>query len=209
MTRRSRVVVLFIAFLPTVVLAGHEKGNGGGAWVCEDTQNNLRWVELADLDVGRELGFNIPVGSHGSEEEWMAKVHGKLRELDPSSDREFEIEVNRIKKAVSFTDSSVIGFVRDSILPPAWPKSFTCAGGFPQYQLVARYSEYGTLYVDRRLFAALDPMNRAALWTHEAMYAICRKRFGDTMVDRARLLTAVLLSPESLGRYRSLFLRAP
>lgn len=179
--------------------SGHEIGNGGGAWVCQDNTSlsPIRWVKLVDLYEGRvEFGLNIP---NIANRDYLAIIDTILVErLLPSNEFLYSAVKNRleiVKKSLVKVDAD-LEIVDDALFRIRPPKK-DCVGGVISYVQLANFTNYGKILIQKAVFedSQFGALDKAALMIHESVYLFLR---GDHSIEknsaRARRIVGLLFS---------------
>lgn len=177
--------LIFLLLLPLISFAG-EKGNGGYAIVCRDNTGHITSAELLDIYEGRVLYKRSYAVDMNSTEELM--------ELAKTRIGEYGSFLNKLNKELSLINQNLIFIPNGNELEPtddAFPpiKKKGC-----QFEQLANYTNLGEVLVSQEIFDHLDNVNKAALFIHEAVYAIRRKAVGDTTSQVSRRIVAHLMA---------------
>lgn len=177
--------LFFLLFLPLMSFAG-EKGNGGYAIVCRDNNNQITSAELLDIYEGRVLYKRSYAVDMNSTDE--------LIELAKTRIGDFGSFLNKLNKELSFINQNLIFIPNGNELEPtddAFPpiKKKGC-----QFEQLANYTNLGEVLISQEIYDHLDNINKAALFIHEAVYAIRRKAVGDETSQVSRRIVAHLMA---------------
>ncbi len=186
------------------LLAADRVGNGGFAHVCRDTRGRITSARLLDL---WETNSLRPHSSSAPVETQIENALKKLQTFSPNAYRVVTYRYNIIKNAVVKTPRPLS--MTEDAFPPYEP-----ARGC-KYEQVARFepvlTETGTsgLRINSEIYDSprFSNSDRAALFVHEAVYLVDRLRNQATNSQRARTLTAHLMSQSRVpNAVRMLFL---
>lgn len=186
-----------------VLLGAHpahaeKTGNGGGAWVCRESNGAIRWSQLVDLfEAENEFGLNLSTFT-GQVRDVVAQVQYRIHQAD----RKFADELAPYLQKLAHLEPNppqvthvedVLKTIDDSLyrLEPA-PRR--CAGGALKFEQVANYKVSGQILVQADLFASLPIAHRAALVLHEAIYAYRRELAEDQNSVATRRLVGLIFS---------------
>jgi hypothetical protein len=183
-------VLSLVGFAPSVY-AGAASSGGGKAVVCRDAGKKITSVELLDLFEGR-VTYGLSIFAPGPTVEKSLQVVQNKLQLTFENFISFDSGRNLISKAV-----------RDfRLLPPGvglkpvndadevvLPNSKDCT-----LEQLAFYQDNQILLVDQEIWSAMDVVNQAALFVHEAVYRLERSMAGATNSRHARKIVAHLFS---------------
>lgn len=193
-------IATMMVFLATTPLfaGGTESGggNGGGAWVCRDSNGGIRWAELVDLYEGRkEFDLRIEKYNRTPVEQQIDIIREKIRKGEPTAYALLDDYIQQVKGALKVMPDKQVGIVtlRDSLYR-VYPKPEACPDGKVDYEQLANYTSYGTIIVDQEIWEKLSLTDRTALYIHEALYALLRDKKKATDSTEARRLTGYLFS---------------
>lgn len=174
-----------LLLLPLLSFAG-EKGNGGYAIVCRDNSGEITSAELLDIYEGRVLykrSYAVDMNSTS-----------ELIEVAKSRIGDYGSFLNKLNKELSLINQNLIFIPNGNELEPtddAFPpiKKKGC-----QFEQLANYTNIGEVLVSQEIYDNLDNVNKAALFIHEAVYAIRRKAVGDENSQISRRIVAQLMA---------------
>lgn len=160
-------------------------GNGGVGVVCRDSQGKVLNVQLLDIFEGENLGEN-PLTYPTGDLDVDARIQlVKLRMAsNPRFLRAFQTKLARVKEKILILRKEELGLTPTNDAFPALYKK-DCA-----FEQVANAMPDGWIRVDRELWPHLDPLNLAALYVHETVYAVA----GGANSTRSRRLTMHVLA---------------
>jgi hypothetical protein len=191
---KSNISLIFALFASLSAFSAHAEkvGNGGVAVVCRNLDGKITDAELLDLFEGRnQLSLTFPNRSLGIDLE--IDIAKTKMVSNPIFLSHFQNEVSSLKAAITFLPRG-IGLEPTNDAFPIINKR-GC-----KFENVANYSNDGKVYIDSEIFDILSPINQAALYIHEAVYALARKTAEETSSIRARKMTAyILASTSNLG----------
>lgn len=178
-------LMMILVMASTTTYAGNEAGNGGVSVVCRDVNKRIIKAELLDIFEGREL-YNLKFGNQNLNlETIVGLVQLKLIKY-PDSLVKMQEELDLIEKKIVF--------IREGIeLNPtndAFPVISLKGCGFEQ---VANYTKDGDLFISKEIYDSFDVHHKAALYVHEAVYAM-RRKLGDKDSRLSRQITAHLMA---------------
>lgn len=201
----------FLILSSTLILsinawAGTEtnSGNGGGVWVCQnsDALRTIRWLSLVDFYEGRNeseafYGTQLEIpeikGRNYLEIVGQIMIH-RLRGVHEGLYKVVNAELDKVKANMVMVTSDLA--IVDDALYRIRPSQRECRNGIISYLQLANYTSYGKILVQKNIFE--DPRfgetDKAALLIHEAVYAALRKRKDDKNSVRARQIVALLFS---------------
>ncbi len=166
---------------------GREVSSGGVALVCRRGNGRIRTAQMLDTYEASILppylqfpNSALPVETQIDLAQLRTAENGPFLEL-------LRQELTRIRANITFLPP-------DTEIPPTNDAFPDVIRHGCDYENVARYRSDGTVIVDPAIFAQLDLLNQAALYLHEAIYAIARTRVGESSSVRPRRLTAHLLA---------------
>jgi hypothetical protein len=205
---RVQILVLFAIPLWGVQasFAGHQVGNGGGAWVCRDRSpsREILKAELVDLF---EATTEYYLSVSRSSEAWRVQVDSALDRVaiaSPFFRKRLEPFVNDVLTRWPSTGASDLQQIDDS-LHRRIPGREWCPEGNIEFGQVVNFTFQNTILVDFRIHEKLGPTDRAALIIHEAIYAMLRLYLDSQNSLYARKLVAYLFSELPPTEYRKLF----
>jgi len=201
--------IFLLALAANAYAGGTRAGNGGGAWVCREPENTLRWVKLVDLfEAQSEFGLN-PAQLPGSYTDIVDAMQVRLFKADESlftaTSRYFD-HLSYLKNnppSVQYTQDT-LELIGDSLYRLK-PNISQCAGGIlvtdPQsgenmipYEQVVNYKNDGNVLIQIDLWNKLSETEKAALVFHEAIYAYFRDLEGDTDSVKTRRIVGLIFS---------------
>jgi len=175
------------AFMPDRI------GNGGGVWVCQDSNNTIYDIMFMDVFEGRREYQLVLPETTGTP---LDLVQEKMTWI--SNNLNFGHELNKhleyVEKNITWIED-VINLIPDGA-NKLTPHPSTCKqGDWVAVQLVNFTDDFRVL-VRRELFDSnlMTDMERAAVYLHEGVYSYLRDKYGDTTSVRARAIVAYLLA---------------
>jgi len=206
----SRVRVFFVCclsfFASFTASAGHQVGNGGGAWICKDRSSSreILRAELVDLfEAGTEYYLDVP----RSNDPWRIQLDRALDRVAVASPffrkrlEPFVVDVLARWPSVGASDLQQI----DDSLHRRIPGREWCPEGDIEYGQVVNFTFQKTILVDFKIYEKLAPTDQAALVLHEAIYALLRLYLDAQNSLYARKLVAFSFSAQAPAEYRKLF----
>jgi hypothetical protein len=182
-------------------LAGQERGNGGGAWICRENDNAIRWAELVDLYEGKvEFNLTIPKPFDLTMDQQLRAVEEKINQAAPDVFLVYEFYRDEVKKAARMLSNARLEVVDDALYR-LLPLEESCMEGHLTYEQVANYTNYGVILINQRIYDKLTATDQAALWVHEAIYKMFRETRSDQNSVRTRELIAHLFSTTDVNDY--------
>jgi hypothetical protein len=187
-------IFLTICLFSLLSLAGHEHGNGGGAIVCRDTQNQILSVELLDLWEARKLGKPLILGENLPTSELLSWAARQISQNNP-------LLGARVRNAI-YANQEILTPIPTGtqLVPPIdtlhWMMEVGC-----RLESVAQYMSFPEghqLFIDTSLFKKMPPLDQAALWLHEAIYKVLRENDQDQDSLRTRNFVTHAFSLEGL-----------
>lgn len=183
------------ATLATPVLqaeAGEKTGNGGVGVVCRNTRGQITKATLLDIFEGENL-YGQTYADNGLDLETRLEVIETRMIRNVPFLEDFKNQVSQVKSILVFLPSGIGLEPTNDAFPIINQRG--C-----RFEQVANYDDAeNRLYIDQEIFNALDSVNRAALYVHEAVYAMARKNVGDSSSVRSRKLTAYLVARTQFG----------
>lgn len=197
MKTKSMLTVMLALLASVGANASNESGNGGGAWVCQNSDNlgTIRWARLVDLYEGRtEFGLNIPEIQNREYLEIADTV--MVRRLFPVSEdlyRSVNEKLETVKARLVMVNAD-LAVVNDSLYR-IQPARRECLGGTISYVQLANFTNDHRILIQQNLFndPHLSETDKAALLIHEAVYAYLRDQ-GDENSVRTRKIVGLLFS---------------
>lgn len=195
---RRLVLTLAALFLVPHFAHAEKIGNGGGAWVCRETNSTIRWAKLVELFEATDQFGLVPAEYQGSPKDIVEQVQARLSRANPELSHAlvpYFTKLNNLDPrtpGVTYTDN-IVQTIDDSFyhLKPS-PKR--CAGGALAYEQVVNYKEDGLILVASEVSSALPNNEKAALIFHEAIYAYRRNTFGDSNSVVTRKMVGLIFS---------------
>lgn len=203
--------VIFLASKNAYATGGRDVGNGGGVWTCrpgESLQSQIRWIQFVDLFEGRsELGLNIPRSSELSFEALLDSVERKIFSVNREYYAEYAEQIQKVRQNLQIREGIQLEIIDDALYSSR-PAPETCTGGTIRYEQLANYRDDGVILVDKRLWEELFVIDQAALYVHEAVYALLRAKENAQDSRKSRKVTAYLFSSAPSSDYAHLLNRA-
>lgn len=180
--------ILFYTSILFYLFQAHagEKGNGGYSVVCRDNSGMITSAELLDIYEGRILYKRAYAVDMNSVEELIEIAKSRLAEHGGFLSK-LEKELSAIHQNLIFIPDGNELQPTDDAFPPIKKKG--C-----QFEQLANYTNAGEVLVSQEIYDRLDNVNKAALFIHEAVYAIRRKAVADTNSQVSRRITAHLMA---------------
>lgn len=195
---------------------GIDVGNGGGGYVCQETNGSIRWVELIDLwEARRELRLDTPDAPGLSEQQYLRRAFEAMRRAshrerpsdftgtnwfsNPWTIHQYGFALRLIESNWTLVREAAHPLTSD-VLASSLPTNDDCPNGIlrPKQIVIARPD--GQFIVDEVLYEALTPRSKAALKLHEAIYltASTFARVTDSRQTR-RLVGHIIHNSARLG----------
>ncbi len=170
-------------------LASTGGGNGGISVVCRGPEGKITSAELLEIYEGRTLYKKVYDNSLGDMSTMMAMVEDQLGQ-NPVYLKRYQQELGLIHKNIIFVPKGHKIELTEDALPVI--SQVGCS-----LEQLANYTQSGTVLISQEIFDNLDNLNKAALYVHEAVYAV-RRQAGDTTSVRTRKLVKELtaLNPD-------------
>lgn len=185
MQNYSKLVVLVLLLISSFGYAGGMEGGGGNSVVCRNAQGRMISAELYDLFEGRSLYGYLP---KLSTEDFRTQTRKMAEKLYKATGHEFFIdETERVLKEFRLLhpDAQLMPIDDNhSIIKPTNCDIFQ----------TAVYRPNKRVYFDSNIWALLNESNRAALVSHEVIYAFMRSSDKAQNSVRARQYVAFLYS---------------
>lgn len=195
---------------PTFVHAkssGHEIGNGGGAWVCREPNQTVRWLELVDLyEAQVEFGLTVPKPSIAPKLQHKKAIDG-LKQSNPRLLLQLQHFIDTIPATFRWIDNANLQVVDDALFRIR-PLETDCTGGKIHYEQLANFTKYGVILINKGLYNLLTDTEKAALELHEEIYALARDRFYDQDSSRTRRIVGALFAEIPLEERKEIIRQA-
>jgi hypothetical protein len=181
----NKIVIALSMLISFTSWAGGDVGNGGVSVICRDSLGKITSAELLDIFEGREiygrkyLNDNISVDTKLEISQLKISRH-------PTYLTKFQDELAKVQANLVFIGEGIELNPTNDALP-------TISKNGCNYEQVANYTYEGEVLVSREIYNAFDVNNKAALFIHEAVYALRRKE-GDKNSQKSRRLTAHLVA---------------
>lgn len=199
---------LALSLIPAMPAAasGHEIGNGGGSWVCRETNGSIRWSKVVDLFEG-ENEFGLAISQYpGSVREIVDQV--QLRIFRANRDlyetiAEYLDKVNYLEPSppsIIYTEDTLRTI--DDSLYRLEPSPKRCQGGEIKYGQTVNYKRDGNILVQSEIFSSLSNTGKASLVFHEAIYAYRRAMYGEKTSILTRRIVGLIFSTLSTGELK-------
>ena len=195
---RNSFLILLLLTSAFAYAGGSTAGNGGGAWVCRDSGGTIIWTQLVDLfEAVSQFGLSLRSNS-GSYETIVDATKQRLVALkqygsgaglsDVLPGIESQVDgLNYLKPSESVTYTDEVLPVVDDALYYLVPWSSSCSGAV-DYEQIVNFHDDGTIDVQSELFQSLSENAKAALVTHEAVYASRRTLLDHNSVISRRVV---------------------
>lgn len=171
---------------------GDRSGNGGVGVVCRDPHGKILNAQMLDIFEGENMDQNpLQYSQSGLDVNTMIRLAALQMISNAQFTKDFQTELAKVKANIVILPSTDVGLTPTNDAFPALYKK-GCA-----FEQVANYMNDGKIRVDREIYNQLDKLNRAALYVHEAVYALSRNRVGETNSIRSRKLTAQVMADNS------------
>ncbi len=182
---KKYLMAITMMALSFTVLAG-DKGNGGYSVVCRDSNGIINSAELLDIYEGRIL-YHLDYQNNEIEVDSLVHVALNRTSDNVSFYGKLSREIEHIRENTVFIpDGHELELTED-----AFPiiKKKGC-----NYEQLATYTLDDKLIISEEIYRKLDNLNKAALYIHEAVYAIRRKALNENSSFASRKVTAHLMS---------------
>ncbi len=196
---KNRVSILitgFILFSSAVTFAGGEgsAGNGGGAVVCTNLDGTIASAKLLDLweEEISDRGSTFTPGVF-SEEVLLEAALRKFEKSSPYDVKKMRAILKTLEIKPVSPDKQLLPPVDTGLRAMRRLKGCTLQG-------VADFDDpTGVLTIDPTILAAMDPLNRAALKFHEALFKVFREApiFAKNSIH-VRKITAAVFADQPL-----------
>ncbi len=144
-----------------------DKGNGGVSVVCRDSTGVIASAELLDIYEGKELYRQTYSAESLGVETRIKLLQAELSQY-PNFLKRFQETLTRINANTTFVSRGNELMPTNDALPILRKKG--C-----EYEQAATYTNDGQLFISQEIYDAFDPLNKAALFVHEAFYWIYRQ----------------------------------
>lgn len=201
---KMKIGLLFF-FLPTLTWAGVIRnggsvGNGGGAWVCRESNQSIRWARLVDIFEGQnEFGLDIPFKSNMTADQQLEDIRQKIKNVNRNFYYAITKSLAEVKRKIKLVNVNLT--VVDDALYRITPAQDSCVSGTIAYEQLANYTEFGMILVQTQLFNSITPTEQAGLLAHEAIYKLERERKNATNSVHTRKIVAELFSSVDPTQY--------
>ena len=208
--RTSGLFILSVLSLSFARAEGIRVGNGGGAWVCQETGGSFRWVSLVDLfEAEKEFGLKRapektllmatdPWAIFHDRYEFILENVPQLAHLLVLSESQLRAVMRMVPESTELTR------INDDQIRLR-PSPGSCDKGILYYGQIADYTFDGRLLIAGDLWStpSFSNQDRAALLLHEVVYKSLRDRFGDMNSSRARAIVGLIFSDLSAEQIAS------
>jgi hypothetical protein len=172
--------------------AGNEKGNGGGIHYCAGQKTQ----ELYDIYEGQARYGYIIKPSSLSVDEQINNTIGKIKKANPYIARNFEEQIKYLKNGHMLLRAKV------KLTPIIDDANILLVDEGCAYKQLANWDEVsGNLLVNKDYFDRMNNLNKAAFYTHEALYKVGRdldllpiEQDGNTTSDTVRRMVGEIFS---------------
>lgn len=179
---------------PVFTYAGGSVGNGGGAWVCREENDSIRWTKFVDLyEAKTEFGLDIDLENPVPIDQQLDTIRAKVKKVNREFYRAFSKSLERVRLKMKITPDVDLEIIDDSLFRVK-PALKTCSKGKLAYEQLANYTAYGQILVNQEIYEKLTLTERAALEAHEAAYKLQRDRNGAKNSVTSRKLVGELFS---------------
>lgn len=195
-----------LTFLSSVAQAkeGGSVGNGGGAWVCRNSNSNPQWVRTVDLfEAENEFGLTITRNDQLPSDMQLKQIRTAVKIVNAQFETALGFALKRLKTSHQMVVDVELNITDDSLFRIK-PAKKTCPNGTINYEQLANFTEYGKILIDRELFQKLSNTEQTALWLHEAIYLLERERKKATNSVATRKLVGYLMSNTPAEDYQEL-----
>jgi len=190
---KKLVLLLSVVFASSGYAGGGTVGNGGVGVVCKAAKGET--VELLDFYEGRTLKKLIPLPSQKT---YLDLAKDKVAELQQVTGDVYSLpslseSLLEIKNKIHFLPTgSRLALTQDldtEVAPPAG-----CS-----FAQIVNYTNDGAIYVVLEYWNKMDDNNKAALLTHETLYAYLRLGADEPSARRTRKTIALIFSGQKLS----------
>jgi hypothetical protein len=182
------LAMIFSIFSSSSALSGVDSSGGGNAVVCRNSEGQIISAEVLDLFEARVLFGRTLVPTQSTAVDHARAMVEKLQAQNINAFLSFRDVYFEpvITKAKVLPPGLELTPINDSF-PPAIPKG--C-----KVEQLAAYQSDGGLYINGDIWPALDELNKAALYVHEAMYQFLRYHGKAKDSMRARKIVGLAFS---------------
>lgn len=204
-------LLLIAIFFPLLSFANKEGGNGGGAWVCREKDQSIRWARLIDFfEATEEFHLDLKKSEPGLDANDIFDVlTEKIFQLDQNLHEKLIPYFTKVSLKTSYV-SKKLPVINDAH-PRLKPMAKDCENGSISYEQVAIFTKSGTVLINYDLFfhSNFSEHDKAGLCLHEVIYAYMRDHFQDKDSVRSRKIVGLLssnLPPKQIKSELSLLL---
>lgn len=182
----SRYIMGLILMALTMTAFAGDKGNGGYSLVCRNENGKINSAELLDIYEGKIL-HNLDYQNNDLEVDSLILVALNRTAENDSFYGKMARELEHIQKNTIFVPEGHELELTEDAFPIIKKKG--C-----EFEQLANYTVDEKLVISEEIYNKLDNLNKAALYIHEAVFAIRRKALNETSSFNSRKLTAHLIS---------------
>lgn len=180
-----KFLALFVLSLSLPALASTGAGNGGISVVCRDSDNKIISAELLEIYEGKTLYQKTYDHSQNNLKHILSAVEDQLK-VSSIYIEKYQKEMELIHKNIIFVPKGHKIELTEDALPVISQKN--C-----RLEQLANYTPAGDVLISQEIYESLDILNKAALYVHEAVYAV-RRHAKDTTSVRTRRLVRELMA---------------
>jgi hypothetical protein len=201
-------LILIFSSVTHAVAGGADVGHGGGAWVCRDASDSIKWVKLVDLfEATNQFGLTLDSFSNQPIDAQLSEIALKVQVANPDMLSTYKSVLNAIQSNISMSQNIAIPEIPDANFQVV-PAASLCPIGKIAYEQLADYPEGGNVVIASLLYTHLSLVEQAGLLVHETIYKMYRDAVQATNSDLAREAVGYLFSTVSPQNYPLRFLGA-
>lgn len=201
------IILLLIIFTSQSIaqnLDGGTVGNGGGVWVCQDSLNAIKKIELVDFfEAEKEFDYVIKSYEGLNYQDILKSYQQRISDIDTNLGKELSFYFKEIIPSIKLVDSELE--VIDDALYRLKPSPFKWCAGEISYQQLANYTDYGKILLSEYLFnhSELSELERAGLILHEVIYKYMREANEERNSVNTRRIVGIIASDLETKKARS------
>lgn len=200
----SLLLIITSLFSISIAKNGDKTGNGGGSWVCYNSNGDIKKMEFIDFfEATNQHGWKIRQYLGLNHNEILHNYLIRLQEIDRNLFIGLTPILSEFKNQMKVVSDAELNFVPDmnAIIRPerSW-----CKKGQILPQTIANYTDENILYLDLDRFnnKNFTSTMRAGLLLHEILYKYFRIKYQDQDSTRTRKLVGLIASTLDIKKVR-------